>query len=124
MKIKNAKTKSDMTFSHETNDGILNIRLDGDLIGESSGLDIMEIAISGLEEGVVNCIVNLSNVRYINSSGVGVLITLLTKFRNQGGEIVLVNPSEHVTKLLVIIKLKNIFKITLTEDEALELIKN
>lgn len=107
-----------MTFAHETIDGILCIRLDGDLIGENNGPEIMEVASAALKNGIDKCLINLESVRYINSSGIGVLITLLTKFRNQGGEVFLVNPSEHVNKLLIIIKLRNIFNIALTEDEA------
>jgi anti-sigma B factor antagonist len=107
-----------MTFALEIVDEILCIRLEGDLIGENNGPEIMEIATSSLKNGIDKCLINLESVRYINSSGIGVLITLLTKFRNQGGEVVLVNPSEHVNKLLIIIKLRNIFNIALTEAEA------
>ena len=107
-----------MTFTHEIIDEVLAIRLNGDLIGENNGPEIMELAASALKKGVDKCLINLEEVRYINSSGIGVLITLLTKFRNQGGEVVLVNPSEHVNKLLIIIKLRNIFIIAQTEEEA------
>jgi anti-sigma B factor antagonist len=113
-----------MTFTHEIQDEVLCLRLDGDLIGENNGPEIMEIASSALKKGVDKCLINLESVRYINSSGIGVLITLLTKFRNQGGEVVLVNPSDHVNKLLIIIKLRNIFIITQTEAEALQKLKN
>lgn len=111
-----------MTYNNETTDGILKIRLTGDLIGEDIGPEIIELASNALKDGISKCLVDISEVRYINSSGIGVLITLLTKFRNQSGEIVLINPSEHVNKLLIIIKLKNIFNIAQTEKEALELI--
>lgn len=112
-----------MTFTHEIDQEILFIRLEGDLIGENNGPEIMEVATSSLKRGVTKCLVNLGNVRYINSSGIGVLITLLTKFRNQGGDIVLVNPSEHVEKLLIIIKLRNIFNIEPTESDAIAKLK-
>ena len=113
-----------MTFTKEIIDGILKITLKGDLIGEDNGPEIIEIANAALKNGNEKCLVDISDVRYINSSGIGVLITLLTKFRNQGGDIVLVNPSEHVDKLLIIIKLRNIFNIAQSEKEALELINN
>ena len=69
------------------------------------------------------CLIDISDVRYINSSGIGVLITLLTKFRNKGGELFLIKPSEHVQKLLIITKLQAIFNIVDTEQEALSKIK-
>jgi len=111
-----------MTFTHQIINGILRIKLSGDLIGEDIGLEIIEIASDALKNENNNCLVEISDVRYINSSGIGVLITLLTKFRNQGGDIVLVNPSEHVNKLLIIVKLRNIFNIAQSEEEAIELI--
>ena len=70
------------------------------------------------------CLVNITDVRYINSSGIGVLITILTKFRNKGGELYLVNPSEHVKKLLIITKLQAIFNIAESEGEVLTKIAN
>jgi anti-sigma B factor antagonist len=119
-----SKQKNIMTFAHEIVNKVLCLRLEGDLIGENNGPEIMEIAGSALKNGTDKCLINLEAVRYINSSGIGVLITLLTKFRNQGGELVLVNPSEHVNKLLIIIKLRNIFIIAQSEEEALQKLKN
>jgi anti-sigma B factor antagonist len=56
-------------------------------------------------------------VRYISSSGLGLLITLLTKMKNAGGELLLTAPSEHVKKLLLITKLNGIFKVFDSIDE-------
>ena len=64
------------------------------------------------------CAIDLSEVRYMNSSGIGVLITILTKFRNKGGEVVLIKPSDQIRKLLVITKLNAIFTIVESEEEA------
>jgi anti-sigma B factor antagonist len=68
-------------------------------------------------------VIDLSQVRYISSSGIGVLITILTKMRNAGGEVFLSSPSEHVKKLLIITKLNNIFNVFETLEEALEQLK-
>ena len=46
-------------------------------------------------------------------------IDQLTKFRNKGGEVYLMKPSESVQKLLVITKLNAIFQIIQQEDEVL-----
>ena len=96
-----------MKFNHSINDGLVVIEFAGDLIGEENGPEIIEVVNDALNENNTLCAIDISQVRYINSSGIGVLITILTKFRNKGGEVVLINPSEHVKKLLVITKLKN-----------------
>ncbi|MDW3211405.1 MAG: STAS domain-containing protein [Reichenbachiella sp.] len=96
------------------------INFEGDLIGEENGPEIIEAVNDSLSNNIIKCAVDISDVRYINSSGIGVLITILTKFRNKGGEVVIVNPSEHVKKLLAITKLNAIFTIVDSIVEAKE----
>jgi anti-sigma B factor antagonist len=112
-----------MQYSQEIKDGILLFTLSGNLIGEDNGPEIIEKVNDFINENVILCAVDISDVKYINSSGIGVLITLLTKFRNKGGELYIINPSEHVKKLIIITKLNAIFNIVDTIDEALEKLK-
>ena len=107
-----------MNFSFKTENDIMQIQFSGDLIGEENGPEIVEAVNNEIINGVQLCAVDISAVRYINSSGIGVLITILTKFRNKNGEVVLINPSDHVKKLLVITKLNAIFTIVDSMDEA------
>jgi anti-sigma B factor antagonist len=112
-----------MTFEKEVKDNALIIRLSGDLIGEDNGVNILQVVSDSIQQQVLTCIIDISRLRYINSSGIGVLITVLTKFRNKGGEVYLMKPSENVQKLLVITKLNAIFQIVQTEADALKLAK-
>jgi len=109
-----------MIFEHELKENMLILRLSGDLIGEDNGANILEKVTSAIQDDVRVCIIDISNLRYINSSGIGVLITILTKFRNKGGEVYLMKPSETVQKLLVITKLNAIFQIIQNEEEVLK----
>ena len=106
-----------MVFNHEVKNNVLIIRLTGDLIGEDNGAAVIEVVINALQQKVKTCIVDISGLRYINSSGIGMLITILTKFRNKSGEVYLMRPSESVQKLLVITKLNAIFHIIQSEAE-------
>ena len=83
-----------MKYQTELEDNLLFVRLEGDLIvGKDTQQMIDEV--DGLQDGkVLLCAVDLSNVRFMDSSGMGVLVSLLTKFRNRGGELVLIKPSE------------------------------
>lgn len=112
-----------MKFSSEIKNNVLIIRLEGDLIGENDGAMVLAKATDAIQDKVLKCVIDISKLRYINSSGIGVLITILTKFRNKSGEVFLLNPSESVQKLLVITKLNAIFQIAKTEEEALNLAK-
>ncbi len=108
-----------MKYSHVINKDLFKLVFTGDLIGENNGPDLVEMVNDALNKGVKYCLVDITDVRYINSSGIGVLITILTKFRNKSGELYLINPSEHVKKLLIITKLQAIFNIVDSEEEAL-----
>jgi anti-sigma B factor antagonist len=109
-----------MNFSHEVKNNKLILRLSGDLIGEESGSSVLEVVNSAIHQKAMTCVIDISNLRYINSSGIGVLITILTKFRNKGGEVFLMKPSETVQKLLVITKLNAIFQIVQSEGDIVD----
>ncbi len=113
-----------MNFSSEITSDILTINLSGDLIGEDNGFNLLELVNDAISQGVIKCTIDISDLRYINSSGIGVLITILTKFRNKGGEVYLVKPSENVKKLLIITKLNAIFNVASSEEEAIKGLSN
>ncbi len=112
-----------MEFKHEMINGNIMITMSGDLIGENNGPELTRFVNEKIEQGHYHCAVDLSQVRYMNSSGIGILITLLTKFRNHEGEMVLISPSENIRKLLIITKLNKIFAINETRDEAMASLK-
>ncbi len=112
-----------MEYSHEVKGDCLILRFNGDLIGENHGPELISIVNNQLSKDVIFCIVDLDKIRYINSSGIGVLITILTKFRNRGGEMVLVRPPKTVEKLLIITKLNTIFNIASNLDDAFSLLR-
>ena len=109
-----------MKYTKELKDGVLRLQFSGDLIGENNGPEVVEVANDALSQNIKYCLLNISEVRYINSSGIGVLITLLTKFRNKNGDLFIIKPSEHVNKLLIMTKLQAIFNIAESEEEALQ----
>lgn len=107
-----------MNFGQEIKGNSLILRISGDLIGEDNGTQLIGAVNDAMSHQASVCIIDISDLRYINSSGIGVLITILTKFRNKGGEVYLMNPSESVSKLLVITKLNAIFQVIKSEDEV------
>ena len=106
----------------ETQIGVYNLQ--GSLIGETDGLSITESLNEKLEEGYKQYVIDLEKLQHINSSGLGVLITLLTKARKIGGEVILANPSAYIQNLLLITKLNTIFQVHPTVKEAIESYKS
>jgi anti-sigma B factor antagonist len=108
-----------MKFNSEIKHNALILRLEGDLIGASESSGMLTTVSDAVQQKIKNCVIDISNLRYVNSSGIGILITILTKFRNKGGEVYLLKPSESVQKLLVITKLNAIFQVIHKEEEIL-----
>jgi anti-sigma B factor antagonist len=107
------KQKKSMKLSYKTSkdERAHYLAIEGDLIGDEVGPKLVEVVSDAIQEGAKTFVIDLSEVRYISSSGIGLLITMLTKMRNVGGEVFLTSPSEHVKKLLIITKLNNIFTV-------------
>ena len=112
-----------MKYQTELNDNILFIRLEGDLVAGADTQQMIEDADNHQEGKVLLCAVDLSKVRFMDSSGMGVLVSLLTKFRNRGGELVLIKPSDHIRKLLIVTKLNAIFTIAENDIFAAQFLK-
>ena len=104
-------------------DGILFVRLSGDLIGSPDTQQLLQSVDQHLGDELRHCAVDLSEVRYINSTGIGVLVSLLTKFRSRRGELVLINPADHPRKMLALTKLNAIFSIADDDSAAAQQLK-
>lgn len=108
-----------MEFTYEQSELAGIFLLKGNLIGENDGIALAEAFAEQLGGDTSIFIIDLGELQHINSSGLGVLITLLTKARKTGGDVLLANPSEYIRNLLVITKLNSIFNIFDSRSEAL-----
>jgi anti-sigma B factor antagonist len=115
--VKTKRTNMKLQFSQKKDPKVHYLFMEGDLIGDEAGPMLAEMVSDSVEEGIKVLVIDLEKVRYISSSGLGLLITLLTKMKNAGGELFLTAPSEHVKKLLIITKLNGIFKVLDSVDE-------
>jgi anti-sigma B factor antagonist len=115
--VKTKRTNMKLQFSQKKDPKVHYLFMEGDLIGDEAGPRLAEMVSDSVEEGIKILVIDLEKVRYISSSGLGLLITLLTKMKNAGGELFLTAPSEHVKKLLIITKLNGIFKVLDSVDE-------
>ena len=69
--------------------------------------------------GVLKIYINFSNVKYIDSSGIGVLINTAKKIRTNSGELILSNLSSDIKKIFSTVNLDSYFKIFKSEPEAI-----
>lgn len=73
-----------------------------------------------VQSGVKNIILNLANVTYIDSSGVGELVSTYTTVVNSGGQLKLLNLTKKLRELLTITKLLTVFDVSDDEQTMLD----
>jgi len=71
----------------------------------------------------VTIIIDLSGLEYMNSTGLGLLIKILTKARNAGGEVIISSVPETIKQLLMITKINSVFNVAQTLEDALQIIE-
>ena len=76
-----------------------------------------------LEEGKKRILLNLSGVSYVDSSGIGELVSSYTAINKEGGQLKLLNLTQKIQDLLTITKLLTVFDTYDSEAEALNSFK-
>ena len=72
-----------------------------------------------LGEGKKNILLNLGQVGYVDSSGIGELVSSFTAVNKEGGKLKLLNLTQKIQDLLAITKLLTVFDVYDSEDEAI-----
>jgi anti-sigma B factor antagonist len=105
-----------MKVSSRQVDGVTIIDCSGRItLGEGSVV-LRDTVRDALAKGSKKIVLNLQNVNYIDSSGIGELVSAFTTTKNQGGELKLLNLTKKVNDLLQITKLYTVFDVE--DDEA------
>lgn len=94
------------------------ISLKGNLMEKNQANDLMdEVNLLSEKEGS-NFVIDLSDFKYMNSTGLNVMLGILAKARKSGGEAVICAVPEKIKSLLVITKLINVFSVVDSEVQA------
>ena len=105
-----------MKITRRQDNGVIIVDVSGQItLGEKGNL-LRNTIRDLLGEGHKSILLNLGNVTYIDSAGLGELITAFTSVRNRGGELKLLNLTKRVNDLLQITKLYTVFDVR--DDEA------
>jgi anti-sigma B factor antagonist len=96
------------------------VELKGNVIGGPDSEEFSKLLHGFLDDGKKNIIVDLGSVKFMNSSGLGMLISGFTTIKNGGGSLKLANATEKINSLLVITKLITIFENFNSVDEAVK----
>ena len=100
-------------------DGVTILDLSGRItLGEGS-VTLRDAVHDALAKGSKKILLNLGDISYIDSSGIGELVSAFTSVKNQGGEMKLLNLTKKVHDLLQITKLYTVFDIWDNEARAI-----
>ena len=105
-------------MKNELKEGVLVISLEGNLLSEQGSAELMDLLKSNLESGNKKILFNLADVKFVNSTGLGMLLTAVSKVRNAGGEMALCSLPEQTKKLLQMTKLETVFIVRGDEAEG------
>ncbi len=99
-----------MKIKAENRGELVLMSLNGNLLGGPDADAFYNEVKSFLDKGSRKFVLDLSNVKLMNSSGLGILIKTLKPVREAGGDLHLASVTEKIDSLLVITKLYQVFK--------------
>lgn len=92
----------------------------GKVMGGPSAVNFQDDIKNLIANGKTNVVADLSKVSFMNSSGLGILITALTSLRKEGGDLIICGASDRIESLLIVTKLVTVFNHYKTLDEAVQ----
>jgi anti-sigma B factor antagonist len=108
-----------LKLATRTKDGVLVVDCIGRIVFGDESLLIRETVKKAISENN-RTVLNLGEISYIDSGGLGTLVGLRTSAQNAGGTIKLTNLTKRVGDLLQVTKLLTVFEVYNSEAEAVE----
>src|SRR6059036_4244825 len=105
-----------MSFAIKKDADIVVVDVEGQLI-VGNRQELKQKVLDELERGEKKFLIDFSQTGYIDSSGLGVLVSLSKKIREQGGDLRLCGLNEDLQTLFELTKLDTLFAITRTAEE-------
>jgi anti-sigma B factor antagonist len=98
--------------------GVLVVQVDGQLI-VGNRHELKDLIQAALEKGERRLLIDFSRTGYIDSSGLGALVSISKRVREAGGELRLSGLNDDLRSLFELTKLDTLFAITETPEQAL-----
>lgn len=96
------------------------LELSGKLMGGPDAIAFQDVIKELLGEGRSSVVVDLENLSWVNSTGLGILISGYTSVKNSGGVLKLAAVASRIESILMITKLTTVFETFKTVDEAVQ----
>ncbi len=103
-------------MTHEIKEGVLIINLSGSLLTDELRKPVAEVLEKNLSEGTKKVLIGMRDVKFINSTGLAVLLGASSIIRGGGGKLALCSAPDQTKQLIKMIKLEPMFPFQ--ADEA------
>lgn len=107
-----------MSFSLQRADDVLIVTVDGQLV-VTNRQEFKQAILDGVEQGVKLVVVDFTTSGYIDSSGLGALVSLSRRLRETAGDLRLVGLNDDLRSLFELTRLDALFPLYATRDDAL-----
>lgn len=107
-----------MTIKERASGDVTILDLDGKITLGEGDVMLRETVSKLVDSKSVNVILNLENVSYMDSGGLGEVVRSYTSVRNAGGDVKLLKVAKRISDLLTITKLSTVFDSFDDEAEA------
>jgi len=111
-----------MKYSVEKTEKYTKLTLEEEKLDTLKAPQLKSELVTLYQSGMVNLILNIAQVKYVDSSGLSSILVAQRMSKEVKGSFILVGVSEHVMKLLRISKLDHVFQILPTNEEAVDAI--
>lgn len=108
-----------MSFTLKKIGDVVVVDVEGQLI-VGNRQELKQKVLDELEKGERKFLIDFAQTGYIDSSGLGVLVSLSKKIREHGGELRLADLNDDLQTLFELTKLDTLFQIAETRERALE----
>ncbi|MCS6988521.1 MAG: STAS domain-containing protein [Chloroherpetonaceae bacterium] len=108
-----------MKYGESEKGGVAILHLKGDLLGGPDIAEFKNKIKSLLDAGKKNILIDMADVTYVNSSGIGMLIAGMTSVAQAGGKFKICNVEKNIKNVFVITNLIRVFETFNSIDEAI-----
>lgn len=107
-----------MSFTLDRRDDVLFVEVDGQLV-VTNRQEFKQAILDALEQGARTVIVDFSKSGYIDSSGLGALVSISKRVRDAGGDLRLAGLNDDLRTLFELTRLDALFPLFATRADAL-----
>jgi anti-sigma B factor antagonist len=116
----NQKSEIFVKLKERKRDGVAILEMSGKLMGGPDAEAFDETLKTLIHEGCCNVVVSMEKVKWVNSTGLGILISGYTTLKKSGGELKLLKVSDRIENIFIVSKLYTVFESFQDEDEAVQ----